>query len=570
VSNHLSPFFSPLLCIGGILFFASACTEKKIVFEGDPNARDASGKTPLMQTIDSGALDQIRLIAEAGGEIEATDEAGDTALAHAVLKGDLPAVTELLKHGASPAIEVSTGGSLLVKALREKQLAATYLLLRNGARLHQSTGAQGESLVQAAVEMGNLSLLKDLQNRGAHPKADLGNGHGLLHVALDQKQDRVLEHLLNEGLDPNKKNSKKDNLVHRCVREGFHQHLPLLKKNGANFDAADAEGWLPIHLAIQKGNEVMVRSLINAGASVDRFSEHGSNGITPLELAFDNHELGIARQLLEQEVPVNDELFQAVKLGGDRGLAIVDLLIEFNAPLDSAREEDTAVSAVVKEDTSVVELLLMHGADANDPFLPTPSEEFLKFVVSKGVAKWALKKSSSLRPLMIAADSGNVPMAQLLMKNGASPGKSSKVGRHRFWPLSFAARRQDTDLQQVLFGQGPGKTKRWIRVDLSDQKAYVFEGEKTIFTTRISSGKKGNRTPKGKYVISNKYRMWHSTLYDDAEMPYFQRLSGGDFGFHYGILPGYPASHGCIRLPMSSAKKLFRLTRGGDYVEIVK
>jgi lipoprotein-anchoring transpeptidase ErfK/SrfK len=52
-------------------------------------------------------------------------------------------------------------------------------------------------------------------------------------------------------------------------------------------------------------------------------------------------------------------------------------------------------------------------------------------------------------------------------------------------------------------------------------------------------------------------------------MPFFQRLSASDFGFHVGYVPNYPASHGCIRMPDHAALKLFTMTRVGDYVEIV-
>lgn len=51
-------------------------------------------------------------------------------------------------------------------------------------------------------------------------------------------------------------------------------------------------------------------------------------------------------------------------------------------------------------------------------------------------------------------------------------------------------------------------------------------------------------------------------------MPFFQRLSCSDFGFHYGNVPGYPASHGCIRMPWSSAQTLFSMTKVGDKVTI--
>ena len=79
----------------------------------------------------------------------------------------------------------------------------------------------------------------------------------------------------------------------------------------------------------------------------------------------------------------------------------------------------------------------------------------------------------------------------------------------------------------------------------------------------------GYGTPTGEYVITNKYRHWTSTLYH-ASMPYFQRLSCGDFGMHQGYVPGYPASHGCIRVPYGKASKLFQLTDLGDRVQIVE
>jgi lipoprotein-anchoring transpeptidase ErfK/SrfK len=105
-------------------------------------------------------------------------------------------------------------------------------------------------------------------------------------------------------------------------------------------------------------------------------------------------------------------------------------------------------------------------------------------------------------------------------------------------------------------------------VDLSDQRAVVFDSSGLeLFKTAISTGRKGFATPTGTYAITNKYRTWTSTLYD-ASMPCFQRLSCGDFGFHQGHVPGYPASHGCIRVPAGNAQKFYALTELGDRVEI--
>jgi lipoprotein-anchoring transpeptidase ErfK/SrfK len=122
-------------------------------------------------------------------------------------------------------------------------------------------------------------------------------------------------------------------------------------------------------------------------------------------------------------------------------------------------------------------------------------------------------------------------------------------------------------MMQAILGSKPGKEGIWVKVDLSEQLAYIFDGEKEIYRSMISSGKRGYRTRTGKFVITNKYRHWNSTIYGSS-MPYFQRLSASDFGFHVGNCPGYAASHGCIRMPNSAAKMLFSLTKTGDYVEI--
>jgi lipoprotein-anchoring transpeptidase ErfK/SrfK len=89
-----------------------------------------------------------------------------------------------------------------------------------------------------------------------------------------------------------------------------------------------------------------------------------------------------------------------------------------------------------------------------------------------------------------------------------------------------------------------------------------------IFNAKVSTGRKGNATRTGDFVITDKNRTWTSTIYH-ASMPYFQRLSCGDFGLHQGNVPGYPASHGCIRVPAGKASQLFAMTRVGDRVQIV-
>lgn len=107
-----------------------------------------------------------------------------------------------------------------------------------------------------------------------------------------------------------------------------------------------------------------------------------------------------------------------------------------------------------------------------------------------------------------------------------------------------------------------------IVVSLSKQRLTVYQGTRAIASSRISSGKAGHRTPKGVFSIIQKRRRHYSNLYNGAPMPYMQRITWSGVAFHAGHIPGYPASHGCIRLPHSFAKQLFSMTSMNDRVVV--
>src|SRR5687768_6183890 len=95
-----------------------------------------------------------------------------------------------------------------------------------------------------------------------------------------------------------------------------------------------------------------------------------------------------------------------------------------------------------------------------------------------------------------------------------------------------------------------------VYVDLSRQLASVYRNGVRIAVSTISSGKAGHETPTGVFTILQKDADHRSSTYDNAPMPYMQRLTWKGVALHAGNLPGYPASHGCVRLPMEFAKKL--------------
>ncbi|MCJ7420856.1 L,D-transpeptidase family protein [Sphingomicrobium astaxanthinifaciens] len=107
-----------------------------------------------------------------------------------------------------------------------------------------------------------------------------------------------------------------------------------------------------------------------------------------------------------------------------------------------------------------------------------------------------------------------------------------------------------------------------VIVDLKEQMTYAYKGEVLVGAASVSTGKAGKETQLGFWPILTKHRHYRSRKYDNAPMPYFQRMDRFGIGLHGGHNPGYPASHGCIRLPEGFAAKLFALTAIGDEVVV--
>ncbi len=137
-------------------------------------------------------------------------------------------------------------------------------------------------------------------------------------------------------------------------------------------------------------------------------------------------------------------------------------------------------------------------------------------------------------------------------------------------PATLAPLPSAQDLRQQLQDLKPGQFLWYpqvspqgpvtVVVSLTEQRAYVYRNGIAIGVSTVSSGKKGRETPTGVFSILQKSVEHKSDLYNDAPMPYMQRLTWDGVALHAGHLPGYPASHGCVRLPMEFAKKLFETT----------
>ena len=169
------------------------------------------------------------------------------------------------------------------------------------------------------------------------------------------------------------------------------------------------------------------------------------------------------------------------------------------------------------------------------------------------------------------------------------------LGGRRSGPPRLSEKRMNYDNVSYWDGDHASGPAR-IRLNLGEQKAFFYKGDQLVGVSIISTGREGFGTPSGTFRIQQKDRdhissrfgdyvdaatgevvrkdidhmkdpMPRGAKYDGAKMPFFMRVNGG-VGMHEGFLPGYPASHGCIRMPGFMAESFFRNVEVGTPVTI--
>lgn len=105
-----------------------------------------------------------------------------------------------------------------------------------------------------------------------------------------------------------------------------------------------------------------------------------------------------------------------------------------------------------------------------------------------------------------------------------------------------------------------------IVVSIDRQKLTIYDSNGVFAESPVSTGMKGHSTPMGVFSVIQKHKFHHSNIYSGAPMPYMQRITWSGVAMHAGVLPGYPASHGCIRMPMAFAVKMWNWTKMGARV----
>lgn len=146
---------------------------------------------------------------------------------------------------------------------------------------------------------------------------------------------------------------------------------------------------------------------------------------------------------------------------------------------------------------------------------------------------------------------------------------SSRQERHPEIPRQKPQKRGVAGKKEIVAAKEAGTKPQGplvIVVSIERQKVTVYDTNGVFAESPVSTGMKGHSTPMGVFSVIQKHKFHHSNIYSGAPMPYMQRITWSGVAMHAGVLPGYPASHGCIRMPMSFAMKMWNWTRMGARV----
>jgi hypothetical protein len=169
-----------------------------------------------------------------------------------------------------------------------------------------------------------------------------------------------------------------------------------------------------------------------------------------------------------------------------------------------------------------------------------------------------------------------IAFAAFMLSTGIAHAQFLFWPQYRFWPAHYAPskhkhhhhRQTDSGSAKNAQPEDPPKGPLQIIISIADQRVSLFDNGALIARSSVSTGTQGHPTPLGVFSVISKQRWHRSNIYSAAPMPYMQRITWSGIALHAGVVPGHPASHGCIRLKNDFAIRLWHLTKRGTRVII--
>ena len=303
--------------IGGKALFAAiesdnAAMVRLLVEAGaDVNAAEGfGGNTPLHEAVEGGNAEIVQILVDAGADIEAEGFMGQTPLSLAAEEGASEIMQILLGQGAdngtpegedkqSPAI----GSEALFTAIKKGDVETVRLLVEAGADVNAAEGFGGNTPLHEAVEGGNAEIVQILVDAGADIEAEGFMDQTPLSLAAEEGVTEIMQILLGQGADNGTQEGEDkqapaigSEALFNVIEKGDVETVRLLVEAGADVNAAEGFGGnTPLHEAVEEGNAEIVQILVDAGADIEA---EGFMGRTPLSLAAEEGATEIMRILL--------------------------------------------------------------------------------------------------------------------------------------------------------------------------------------------------------------------------------------------------------------------------------
>jgi ankyrin repeat protein len=403
--------------------------------------------------------------------------------------------------------------------------------------------------------------------------------------AIETHRTSLIDYYFHESLDPNARGKYGTPLTLIAAERSDWNTVHRLVDAGASVDLADDGNFTPVMAAAAQGRVDMLRELVGRATNLNTSDQAGRSALQYAIIA-GNHEAvdllltvqpvledrrgdlleaalasgnpaivkAIAERLpiMREWTPGTRHALRAAIGSGDRDL--VRMLLQKHAvpPTPEGKNVPLLAYAIASHDPNLFNTLLGCGADPNTTLPSRYDEDFLGILPKK--FRNYIEDDKNVTVLMVAAGLGQPDAVQALLDAGADRKRST--ARYKMLALYLAAETGQWRCTQILLGSGPAPEQLHIEISLASQHVSLVKDGVSIFTTSCSTGRPGYATHSGDYVITDKERNHRSTIYH-VDMPYFMRLSCLDFGMHEGVVPNYPASHGCIRLPGEAARRLF-------------
>lgn len=511
----------------------------------DAAAIDENGDSPLHYAAKKQDWKTVEVLLNAHTNPDAIDAHGRTVTSVIMESGNIMLAKRLLQNGVLADFQHTSGEPALIQNIRDKNVGNVLTLINEGADVNV-VSTNGETALFTALKDGLYEPATALIAAGADPNGKTPSDLNVLtHISQslvetpfnEQDTTTIMKQLIDSGADLNAPGNGGWRPLQWCVKYRHFEGINYILSKDENVEGT-------LWIALQNEDDTTASLLLRTGANA---SETGSEGLTPLMAMIRDNKPTMVTELINHGVD----------------------------PEEISNEGQSAlITAITMKSTDAALALLTHPSQPAEhtTILASPvTDAFSQLYGENGKFDWYASNAPGFTTLMVAVVMDDIKVAEQLIKNGASRTKGTE-NRYSVYPIQMAAERGNVQMQQILLGvpyKDEEQARRFV-IDLSEQKVRYYKAGKVVKTSSVSTGRYGFRTKVGKYVITDRKRDKRSNIYDDAPMPYFQRFSCSAIGFHEGNTYSRYASHGCVRLPMSTAKYFWSQAKVGDRVEIVK